>query len=380
MVQSDYYDEYGNLISGGDGQYYDYSRYYSAVGDGGGRAEAQNLGHENSEGSGGDTAPPGPTPEQIAAAERGTNFEGRSFGQAEENSWLDQARNQGVPQGWLDSFMARNPHDANRAYEQWLDEQTPNGAELRNQGGSGGGGGGGGNGINYTGPFAPPGTTGWMPSYTAPRFQAPAPYQATAFNAPDPYVAPTWDSPDPYTPGTFRAPTIEEAREEPGFKFALEQGMNALNNSAASKGLLRTGGTMKELIGFGQNLGDQNYQNVYNRGLSTFNTNEGNAADAYKTNYVGSRDAYDRTRQGAEDEYRSLWDTAMGNWTAGTKGAQDEYQSLWDTSVQQWQADTRGAEAEFAPRQTEATTGFQASMDQWLEKMRIAGLIEQDSD
>ena len=320
------------------------------------------------------------TQAQIDAAERGTNFEGRSFGQAEEDSWLNQARNQGVPQGWLDSFMARNPHDANRAYEQWLDEQTPNGAELRNQGGSGGGGGGGGNGINYTGPFAPPGTTGWMPSYTAPRFQAPAPYQATAFNAPDPYVAPTWDSPDPYTPGTFRAPTIEEAREEPGFKFALEQGMNALNNSAASKGLLRTGGTMKELIGFGQNLGDQNYQNVYNRGLSTFNTNEGNTADAYKTNYVGSRDAYDRTRQGAEDEYRSLWDTAMGNWTAGTKGAQDEYQSLWDTSVQQWQADTRGAEAEFAPRQTEATTGFQASMDQWLEKMRIAGLIEQDSD
>src|SRR5688572_7275398 len=76
--------------------------------------------------------PPGPTKEQIEAAERGRFFEGRSFGQSEADAWLAEAIGKGVPEGWARSFLDRNPNDYNRIYEQWLDEQSPNGAENRN--------------------------------------------------------------------------------------------------------------------------------------------------------------------------------------------------------------------------------------------------------
>jgi hypothetical protein len=216
---------------------------------------------------------------------------------------------------------------------QLLDNVLQNWAQRNdNTPGAGRGGSGGGGGSSYSGGLAPPGTgSGWMPTYTAPVFTPPA-----ALNIP------SWNA-----PAEFAAPTLEQARQEPGFAFAMEQGTKALEGSAASKGLLRTGGTMKELLGFGQRLGEQNYQNVYNRNLTT-----------YGTNYKLSRDKYDTTVHEVEGEYDKA------------------YQSLHDA----WDAASRGAEHEFAPRMAEATANFNAQMEIWKEKMRIAGMLEQDSN
>lgn len=76
----------------------------------------------------------------------------------------------------------------------------------------------------------------------------------------------------PLAPWTqqFSAPTLAQAQNEPGYKFALEQGTNALTNSAAASGNLLTGNTGEALQQYGQNLGEQNYQNVYNRALQQY--------------------------------------------------------------------------------------------------------------
>jgi hypothetical protein len=274
---------------------------------------------------------------------------GTSQTQADVDAALANARALGIPEDFIAQFISENGwRDAHRLEEGYFSDA---GVEDTRLGGAGGGGGrssGGGSGSGYNGPFAPPPTSaGWMPTYTAPVFTPPAALDI-----------PSWKEPAAFTYADFERPTLEQARQEPGFAFAMEQGSKALENSAASKGLLRTGGTAKELIGFGQKLGEQNYGNVFNRESDVYKLNRDNAADIYTTKYGAAKDAY---KYGVEE----------------LKG---EYDSLYETAQDDYDARAHGAEAEYKPKQQEAELNFKAAMDQWLEKMRIAGLIEADSD
>jgi hypothetical protein len=73
----------------------------------------------------------------------------------------------------------------------------------------------------------------------------------------------------PWT-GQFQAPTLAQAQQEPGYQFALQQGTAALDRSAAASGNLLTGNTGEALTQFGQQLGEENYQNVYNRAMNQY--------------------------------------------------------------------------------------------------------------
>ena len=77
-------------------------------------------------------------------------------------------------------------------------------------------------------------------------------------------AAPGFDAPD------FYAPSFEDAQNEPGYAFRLKSGADALERSAAARGTLRTGGTQKGLIDYGQATGAQEYSNVYDRALRTY--------------------------------------------------------------------------------------------------------------
>jgi hypothetical protein len=77
--------------------------------------------------------------------------------------------------------------------------------------------------------------------------------------------APRFDAPE------FMLPTYEAALAEPGYQFRLESGRNALENAAAARGVLRTGGTLKDILEYGQNYGAQEYSNVFNRALQAYN-------------------------------------------------------------------------------------------------------------
>ncbi len=83
----------------------------------------------------------------------------------------------------------------------------------------------------------------------------------------------------------------------------MEQGRKALENSAAGKGTLRTGGTLKDIFAFGNKMGEQNYGNVFGRAKDSYSLNRGNAAENYATNYGVSRDVFDRDYRGALDEF-----------------------------------------------------------------------------
>lgn len=90
----------------------------------------------------------------------------------------------------------------------------------------------------------------------------------------------TFNAPSPFT-----MPTLEEARNSPGYQFALEQGLKGIQNSAAAKGTLLTGGTLKALQGYGTGLADQTYGNLFNRALGVNQNNFGQALAANQTNF-----------------------------------------------------------------------------------------------
>jgi hypothetical protein len=66
-----------------------------------------------------------------------------------------------------------------------------------------------------------------------------------------------------YTP--FGMPQFEA---DPGYQFRMSEGMKALERSAAARGILQSGGTLKDITRFGQDAASQEYQNAFQRYLA----------------------------------------------------------------------------------------------------------------
>jgi HPt (histidine-containing phosphotransfer) domain-containing protein len=72
---------------------------------------------------------------------------------------------------------------------------------------------------------------------------------------------------------TFSSPTANDMTIDPGYQFRLNQGLQALQNSAAARGGLLSGGTAKAINDYAGGSASQEYGNVYNRALQNYNTN-----------------------------------------------------------------------------------------------------------
>lgn len=69
---------------------------------------------------------------------------------------------------------------------------------------------------------------------------------------------------------TFQAPTAAQAAQTPGYQFQLQQGENAMQNSAAAQGGLLSGGTLAGLNNYAQGVASTNYQNTFNNALTQY--------------------------------------------------------------------------------------------------------------
>jgi hypothetical protein len=58
---------------------------------------------------------------------------------------------------------------------------------------------------------------------------------------------------------------MQQFQQDPGYAFRMSEGMKALDRSAASRGGLLSGATLKGIQRFGQDLGSQEYQNAFSR-------------------------------------------------------------------------------------------------------------------
>lgn len=71
----------------------------------------------------------------------------------------------------------------------------------------------------------------------------------------------------------FTAPTMQDAQNDPGYAFGLQQGEGALQNSAAARGKLFSGNTQEALSKFANDYASTKYTDVYNRALGQYQQN-----------------------------------------------------------------------------------------------------------
>ena len=89
----------------------------------------------------------------------------------------------------------------------------------------------------------------------------------------------------PYVPPTFKPPTQEELAANPSYQFRLGQGQDALQRAAAAKGVLRTGGTLQDLLKYGQDYASQEYENASNRYRQDYGVQQQNAMDKWRSDW-----------------------------------------------------------------------------------------------
>jgi hypothetical protein len=86
---------------------------------------------------------------------------------------------------------------------------------------------------------------------------------------------------------TFTAPTAAQAAATPGYQFQLQQGENAMQNSAAAQGGLLSGRTLADLNNYAQGAASTNYQNTFNNALTQYQS-------AYNTFLNNQNNQYSR--------------------------------------------------------------------------------------
>ena len=70
--------------------------------------------------------------------------------------------------------------------------------------------------------------------------------------------------------GSFTAPTDVTEQNDPGFQFRLQQGLKAIQNSAAARGSLLSGGTLKALNNYAQGSASDEYSKVFDRSFQQY--------------------------------------------------------------------------------------------------------------
>jgi hypothetical protein len=113
------------------------------------------------------------------------------------------------------------------------------------------------------------------------------PFRATGVNALADYA--TASQYTPFGMSQFEA--------DPGYQFRMSEGMKALERSAAARGILQSGGTLKDITRFGQDMASHEYQNAFQRYLAErqaklqpleYRINLGQAAASGQAANVGS--------------------------------------------------------------------------------------------
>lgn len=153
------------------------------------------------------------------------------------------------------------------------------------------------------------------------------PYQSKAFE----YTGPE------YISEAFRAPDEAAVYADPGYQFRLKAGQEALERSAAARGTLLTGGTMKDLTAYQQDLASQEYQKAYDRALQMYQLDDARQFRDYQTAYNRQFGEWQSEDERAFRQYQTDYDRQFGEWQAESNRRQLENQLTWDRALQTYQ-------------------------------------------
>lgn len=114
-------------------------------------------------------------------------------------------------------------------------------------------------------------------------------------------------------PELTRKFSMADYQEDPGYQFRLQQGQKALERSAAARGGLSNGGTIRGLSDYAQGSASQEYQNAYNR----FNNDQSN-----RFNRLASLSGMGQTANAAMGSAGQNYANQVGQNSMGAANAQ----------------------------------------------------------
>ena len=165
-----------------------------------------------------------------------------------------------------------------------------------------------------------------LANYNPEPYNAPAPFMPPAYEGATPFARPEYAAAQPFT-----GLSVEEMNADPGYQFRMQQGQQALERSGAARGVTNTGGTLRNILDYGQQAGSQEYGAAYGRKLNNFITDEQNRFNAYQSNYANAMNAsnqnevnragaFDRNVGNAFNAFNTNAENAYRQYTTNTAG------------------------------------------------------------
>lgn len=99
---------------------------------------------------------------------------------------------------------------------------------------------------------------------------------------------------------TASQPLNVDVTQDPGYQFRLNQGVDAIEGSAAARGGLFSGATGKSINDYAQNLASQEYQNAYNRAAGERQNQQQAYGSAYGQHLVGQQQGFGQALQAGQ--------------------------------------------------------------------------------
>jgi hypothetical protein len=144
--------------------------------------------------------------------------------------------------------------------------------------------------------------------------------------------------------------TLSDFQADPGYAFRMAEGQKALERSAAAKGGLQSGGTLKAIAKYGQDYASGEYQNAYNRfnadrdrrfnrlsslaGVGqTANSQIAQAGMNYANNASQNAIGVGNAMAGSRMAQANAWSGALGN--IGNLGMQGAWMNQWSSAQKQ---------------------------------------------
>ncbi|MGL5720654.1 MAG: hypothetical protein ACRCYP_07710, partial [Alphaproteobacteria bacterium] len=131
--------------------------------------------------------------------------------------------------------------------------------------------------------------------------------------------------------------SLSDFQADPGYQFRMQQGAEALQNSAAARGNLMGGDTGRALMEYGQNFASNEFQNAFQRYQQNRQFRSGAYQDAFNRNSAERGNAYNvfnRERDFAANERNTRYNqlanlaglgqtanTSVGNWGSNAANA-----------------------------------------------------------
>jgi hypothetical protein len=154
----------------------------------------------------------------------------------------------------------------------------------------------------------------------------------------------------------------------PGYQFAYNQGIGALDRSANARGMGYSGNALGDLVKYGTGLATQNYgdflktmiqgqgqQQQYDLGLGRNQNEATNIANQYQLG----------TQSNANNQWRNQADFGLGMYNAGNNFALGTQRNANDAAANWWNAGTNQQNANTNQYNAQTQRGAAGAQDWW---------------